>query len=86
MMQKLTYKAQLSQNRLLYMFLQKAWGIHNAYKQDWLSDMQVIFRQTDREVWSFPSAGMVGKQGVAAPVSCRFWDICALYVSLCIIV
>jgi hypothetical protein len=50
MMQKLTYKAQLSQNRLLYMFLQKAWGIHNAYKQDWLSDMQVIFRQTDREV------------------------------------
>jgi hypothetical protein len=51
----------------------------------WLSDVQVIFRQTERfEV--FPSAGMVGKQGVAAPVSCRFWDSCAVYVSLCIIV
>jgi hypothetical protein len=66
----------------------------------WLSDMQVIFHkgstllhvcahlqvpQTERfEV--FPSAGMVGKQGVAAPVSCRFWDSGALYVSLCIIV
>jgi hypothetical protein len=25
--------------------------------------------------------GMVGRQGVAAPVSSRFWDTCALYVS-----
>jgi hypothetical protein len=31
-------------------------------------------------------AWSVIKQGVAAPVSCRFWDSCALYVSLCIIV
>jgi hypothetical protein len=33
----------------------------------------------------FPSAGMVGKQGVAAPVSCRFWisGTAVLYMSAC---
>jgi hypothetical protein len=50
----------------------------------YMSDVQVIFRQTERfEV--FPSAGMVGKQGVAAPVSCRFWisGTAVLYMSAC---
>jgi hypothetical protein len=54
----------------------------------WLSDVQVIFQQTERfEV--FPSAGMVGKnfgkQGVAAPVSCRFWisGTAVPYMSAC---
>jgi hypothetical protein len=54
----------------------------------WLSDMmQVIFDNREVSFEVFPqSVYMDGKQGVAAPVSCQFWDSCALYVSFCIIV
>jgi hypothetical protein len=51
----------------------------NTRQQKGLKLLQTFLREVS-------SAGMVGKQGVAAPVSSRFWDSCASYISFCIIV